>query len=242
MLKNLPLTINKKLFGFLFLGFILATIVGTLSFAVGGFIVAKSLGIDAGINYQGYRTRIGEKELWEHRIYLINIQQKYHDELKNNIDFPEKSAYEQQLLMHKTAVRDNKYMHYGATGFPIIIGTFGFIHLFLFRRKYQGITTLNFKKWFFIFVTLFWLRSMYVLFGSGIYLSIAYPDYHGGILPFNNSAFIIITGLFGTIVLKIVVFKFIPISERLTFLLSGFAGGIIGFGLWFSILGKYLLP
>lgn len=49
-------------------------------------------------------------------------------------------------------------------------------------------------------------------------------------------------GVIGLIIPLFVIFKFIPNRMRLTFILSGLLGGVIGFILWMNILGPKLLP
>jgi hypothetical protein len=39
-----------------------------------------------------------------------------------------------------------------------------------------------------------------------------------------------------------VIFRIIPITKRLTFILSGIIGGISGFGLWMNLIGPKILP
>jgi hypothetical protein len=50
------------------------------------------------------------------------------------------------------------------------------------------------------------------------------------------------TAFIGITVLLFITFKIIPTFLRLTFLLSGIVGGILGFLLWFVFLGKLILP
>jgi len=51
-----------------------------------------------------------------------------------------------------------------------------------------------------------------------------------------------ITGVIGFFVLYVVVFKFIPQQQRLTFVSSGIVGGVAGYVLWLYLPGPLLLP
>ena len=50
------------------------------------------------------------------------------------------------------------------------------------------------------------------------------------------------TAFIGTIVLSIIIFKYVPKKLRVTFIISGLLGGIIGYVLWLELLGKLLMP
>ncbi|UFH33686.1 hypothetical protein LNP04_08275 [Chryseobacterium sp. C-71] len=51
-----------------------------------------------------------------------------------------------------------------------------------------------------------------------------------------------LTGFGGLVIVSIVIFKFIPLSQRFTFVLSGLVGGVLGYILWMEILGPKILP
>jgi hypothetical protein len=51
-----------------------------------------------------------------------------------------------------------------------------------------------------------------------------------------------LTAIFGIIVLTVVVFKFIPTQQRLTFIASGLIGGVSGYILWLHLLGQIIMP
>lgn len=53
---------------------------------------------------------------------------------------------------------------------------------------------------------------------------------------------ITITGILGIAVTLFVIFKYIPARQGLTFLLSGFIGGVLGFIIWFGGPGALVIP
>jgi len=244
----LTFNFNGKLFLLLFTGFIIATIIGTMAYCIPGFIIGKSLGYDAKIHYGYFSNGLGCKKLHANWDYLDSMKKKYPEEIKANADFPEKMKYNEELSIRNKRIEDGFYMHLGAIGLPILIGTFGLILLFVNRRKYADSSSLNFKKWVLIFLSLFWLRSAFFFWGITFLLLFSlnkyyfYDNYISNYLHLGKNVFPIAAGILGTLVLIIVVFKFIPKQERFTFLLSGLTGGLTGFYLWFFVLGKYFLP
>jgi hypothetical protein len=53
---------------------------------------------------------------------------------------------------------------------------------------------------------------------------------------------VVATGLIGGLVLYVVIFEFVPRTQRLTFIAAGMAGGLSGYVLWLYLLGPAVLP
>ena len=51
-----------------------------------------------------------------------------------------------------------------------------------------------------------------------------------------------ITASIALIILAVVIFKFIPIKQRLTFILAGMVGGVSGYLFWLIYFGKIIMP
>ena len=132
---------------------------------------------------------------------------------------------------------------------PILIGTIGFILLIIYRRKYKDKLSLSFFQWALIFKSLFWLRSSFILVGGligMIFYKIEFSRLNdlliNRLLGWKPPLFQFIAGTIGLIVLAVVIFKFIPKAQRLTFIVAGLAGGISGSYLWMGVIGKLILP
>jgi hypothetical protein len=203
--------VRRKSFFCLTAVFILVTAIGTLLHEAGHYCAAKYFGLNAKINYA-------------HTYYwTVNA---------NDIIAPEQSFY---VLL-------------GGPLQTMLTGTLGLVLLFLFRKSFQSANNLSFGQWTIIFVSLFWLRqpanffawvSKYIFkenFSSGCD-EILLARY----LQLPEWLILTLTAAIGVIVLAAVIFKFIPLKYRLTFILSGFTGGIIGYVVWLILLGEYIM-
>jgi len=196
----------------LILGFMASTIIGTISHEAGHYITAKALGYHARINYMS-------------TIVILLINGKLTD------------PKERMLITLGGPVQ------------TILTGTIGLVLLFFFRRSFQSASKLNLKQWLIIFITLFWLRQTanFVIWVSNYFINgqfltrgdeVKLARYFG--LP--EATIVTITALAGAIILFTVIFKFIPIAQRFTFILAGLFGGIAGYLLWFGGLGEMIMP
>jgi len=128
----------------------------------------------------------------------------------------------------------------------MVTGTAGFLFLNYFSRQSIRVT---FLQWAMIFLSLFWLRqSANFILWVGNYLFTGQFGADGDEVKlssyFHLPAWVIpsITALIGFIVLAIVLFRFIPVSQRLTFILSGLIGGTCGYLFWLVYFGKIIMP
>jgi hypothetical protein len=142
-------------------------------------------------------------------------------------------------------VKDSLLIRIGGPLQTMLTGTIGLILLFLWRKKFNINRNLLWSQWLLVFITLFWLRqSANMIMGIGSLNKLGRNDesriaYY---LKWPLPSISIATGCIGLLVLAIVVFKFIPNKQRVTFLLAGLIGGIIGFWLWLIKLGPILMP
>ena len=196
----------------LILGFMASTIIGTISHEAGHYITAKALGYHARINYMSTID-----------ILLINGK--------------------------LTDPKERMLITLGGPVQTILTGTIGLVLLFFFRRSFQSASKLNLKQWLIIFITLFWLRQTanFVIWVSNYFINgqfltrgdeVKLARYFG--LP--EATIVTITALAGAIILFTVIFKFIPIALRFTFISAGLIRGIAGYLLWFGGLGEMIMP
>jgi len=205
-------TFDKTLFAYLVFGFIISTIIGTLSHELGHYIVAYFYGYKPHISY-GYCV-------WD----LTSNKTEYNE-------------------------RDNFFITLGGPMQTILTGSFGFFILFLNRQKLYKKESLKFLNWLFVFIALFWLRQVanYTIeIFQRIFLGqkefIGDETYLAETLKINSFFINGLSAIVGFLVLVYIVFKIIPVRQRLTFIFSGLVGGVLGFFIWLEWIGKLLMP
>lgn len=131
----------------------------------------------------------------------------------------------------------------------ILTGAVGFIILWRKSEKLKSSSSLSHMEWLTVFLCFFWSRQVLnpivytlnklygftpELTGDENYLSLKLnlPE-----LSISVSAGIICLSL-----LSFVVFKLVPKTQRLSFLLAGITGSALGFIFWFSFIGKVIMP
>ena len=127
-------------------------------------------------------------------------------------------------------------------------GTVGLMLLFVFQKN-NPISSINLKQWFFIFLSLFWLRQT-ANFATWIigYLVNDKLSLRGDEIKLAQYlqlplwSIILPTALVGCIVAIIVIFKFVPLHQRFTFVVAGLIGGFSGYILCLEIFGKMIMP
>ena len=208
-------TKNKKLFLYLTLTFILATVVGTLSHEFGHYIVAKSLGYDADIHY-AFTTwdRDDSDALTDstdsNNIFYILIGGPIQTMLTGSIGL---------LLLYVF-----RQSFQGAKQLSLKQWAILFISLFWLRQ------TANFVVWIskFLLTGNFSTRSDEVKLAKYLHIP----------LWTITSA----TAIVGVGVLVLILTKFMPHQQRRPFILAGLVGGITGYILWLDLLGKMIMP
>jgi hypothetical protein len=211
----------------------MATIIGTLSHESGHYVVAKNMGYKANIHYASVSSALSDS--------INDITFQYRKQIEEGSYFPDKEKYERFR-------RNSLLISIGGPLQTLLTGTIGLILLFAWKKSFKTTQKLTAGQWFIIFITLFWLRqtaNLVVWLGTFLLTKrFSYSDEIGIArtlgLPFWS--LIVITGIIGIIVLYTVIFKFIPKPQRLTFILSGMAGGVAGYILWLYLLGPVLLP
>ena len=228
---------DKNNFVLLFIGFIVLTIVGTLSHEFGHYTVARILGYKTKINFGSVKW-MNEQDL----TFIRSSWKKYHSEIKANEKFPGKSKLDD-------INSDGFWITLGGPLQTIITGTFGLIFLIIYKIKFIKVDNLSKVGWLLVFLTLFWLRqtaNLFVELGNSIITGKtstrsdeARLDLH---LNFPLLTIEILTGFIGILILIYVTFNIIPNRQRLTFLLAGILGGISGYILWLKTLGPFIMP
>jgi hypothetical protein len=205
---------DQRLFAALFFGFIVATVVGTLSHELGHYLTARLQGYEASLSFA----------------YT-------HIAIPSPAPDASRTAHDYFLFTCAGPLQ------------TLLTGTIGSLLLILNRRSIQAADKLSPGQWILVFLSLFWLREpanlamlicKYIMTGEipgeGDEIEIArYLD-----LP--AVSILISCALIGLIICVVVVFRFIPYKQRLTFLLAAFTGSLTGYVFWLMLFGKYILP
>lgn len=241
--KLVPVIFEFRLFVWLTLGFILFTVIGTVSHESGHYIVARCFGYQAKIHYGS--TSVDWYSPQE-REFLTTVTQKYRTQIQLHKPFPEKDQ------LDKICNRLENQAILVTIGGPletILTGTIGLILLLILRKRYFSSERLSFWQWFIVFITLFWLRqAANFAVGVGTYIIRGSISHRGD--EFNLDRYFhlpigtlwVVTAIFATAILLIVIFKFVPIKQRLTFMAAGIAGGVTGYLFWLVLFGKMIMP
>lgn len=128
-------------------------------------------------------------------------------------------------------------------------GLLGLALLYYHRQSIQRSRQLNFRQWTMVFLSLFWLRQVFILIVI-VLLTILNEPYPAQSDEMSIGLFLhwpawlipVITGLIGLLIGRYVFRKFIPEKQKGVFLLAAITGCFAGYFLWFEWLGKILLP
>jgi len=250
----MKISIDIKHLIFISLGFVLFTIIGTVSHEYGHIIVAKSLGYETTLRYvsmsyypKGYSDDKDVKAFKNLTKDYVGIE---YDSWPKEI---KEKAKEYNNILEKRYWNEKSnnglFITIGGPLQTTLTGTIGLLIL-IWRRKSiykNGMKTLD---WLVVFLSLFWLREVFNLVTSiGGELISSNGIWFGGDelhisqeLNLWSGTIPIILATLGIAIAIYVIFKIIPKKIRLTFILSGIIGGIMGFILWMNIIGPKILP
>jgi len=250
----MKIKIDIKYLKFITLGFILFTVIGTISHEFGHIIVAKSLGYETTLHYgsmnsypKGY---LDDKDVIAFRSLTKDYVNLEYESWPKEV---QEKAEEYNNILQKRYWNEKSnsglLVTIGGPFQTILTGTFGLLIL-IWRRKYIYKNGLKALDWLAVFLSLFWLREIFNLVTSvGGELISPNGNWFGGDelhisqgLNLWTGTIPLILATIGTVIAIYVVFRIIPKKIRLTFILSGFIGGILGFILWMNIIGPKILP
>lgn len=224
------------------LGFVLFTIIGTLTHELGHIAFAKAQGFDTSLHYgyMNYDNPIPED--------IQQIANKYKEALSQGLDFPEKERWEEVRAKRKT---QSRWVTFGGPFQTVLFGTIG---CFLLYRRRERILKfgMTFLDWVLVFLSLFWLRAWY-----NPVFSFVKAILKGSLNPFTGrsdelnlarslgwweGSISLPLAVLAVLIAMYVVLKILPKTYRLTFILAGFGGGVFGFFFWLEWVGPIVMP
>lgn len=248
-MTKLPITftIQPRLFAMLIFGFIIATIVGTVSHEAAHYSVAKLSGQRAKLSYASVACSNLSDAQHEKFDSLYKADK---DKILSEKYSPEKEYYlNYREELGKQTVKDAFAFTLAGPVQTIIFGTTGFIILWYNRKKIRAQHALNFKNWVLVLLSFFWSRQLCNFLLALFYYAtngtvskrgdeVKLDNYFG--LPFLTLN--AITGIVGFAILTWVVFNIVPKHQRLTFVTAGIFGSALGFVIWMLWIGPIILP
>ncbi|MBA3828101.1 MAG: hypothetical protein H0X33_04115 [Taibaiella sp.] len=240
----IPIIFNRRLFVLLFIGFIIAAIAGTLSHECGHWIAFRATGYkNAYITYAyTYPGRPGNENFQQ----LAALFDAYKFQINNDLPFAERDRYFRLAAIYR---KQDLIMRIAGPLETLAAGSIGLMILWIRRKKFSLYKDLKWWQWLCIFLSLFWLRQLFNL-CCALFTLVSKGHIKGNGDEFRIAinmglphwSVIVITGIISAFILAIIVFRFIPFRQRLTFLLAGLAGGLMGAYLWLVLLGPVLMP
>lgn len=204
--------IEKSLFVYLSIGFIIFTPIGTLSHEFGHFLMAKFFSLKAEINYAStfYYPVNSIKPITSIQEIAISIAGPIQTILTGTIGF-------MILWNNRTEYINSIFLNFKQW---VLV----YVSLFWLRQP------VNFA----VYCLKYMIFPNYESNGDEIEIA----EYLG--LP--NYSISLLTAFIGFSILYLVVFKILPIHLRLTFISSLLAGGMAGYVIWLHWLGPIIMP
>ncbi len=237
----LPLLFHKRLFLHLFLGFVLAVVTGIMSHECGHWLVARCYGFKGqtmGYNYTHYGT---PSKAWLRRDSVLS---RYNSEINSGQSI-HRNEYNK---LAEAKERDAFLITAGGPMQTMLAGTLGLMLLFVYRRKLFAADRLSFLQWLIIFLSLFWLREIFDVVVAIVRKCTGHLWMEGDeftmakYLHLPTWSIFIASGVVSLLILWVVMFRFVPTKQRLTFIFAGLTGGLTGAYLWLVLLGPKLMP
>lgn len=244
LLNYLTANLDRSLFIKIYTGFIIATIAGTLLHESGHWLSARIMGVNAKIHYGScsYYSNDSSSVFARFQNYM-----KEHSRTS-----PNDSSY-QMNDEYRTIVEEiAKFRFIFILGGPLqtlSTSAISLFLLFLFRKRFDLSASLKLWQWLLVFGALFSLRQPANLIALLVnYIQTGFISTRGDeirlafMLGLPWYSLIGISSIAGALALAIVLYKFIPFNQRLTFLAGGFLGGISGYVFWLQLVGPIVLP
>ena len=237
----MTIKIDTKYLIYFCIGFMLFTVIGTVSHEYGHLVIAELLGEDTALFYGSMTHNNPVLSQWYFDTYHANTEA-----ITNGSSFPDKIIFNE---IDRLVRRHGFLILCGGPLQTMLTGSIGFFIL-LYRRKNNRLGSFKFIDWMAIFLSLFWLRQVFNLVMS-VSTELVFPNgsFFGGderkianYLDLWQGSVALPTASIGFIITWIVIFRYIPRYYRTTFILGGLIGGIVGYLLWFHVFGPILIP
>ena len=257
-MKNiLPVVIKPRLFALLALGFIIATIVGTVSHEAGHYLAAKYFGLEPKLTYGAVFPQSSNRE---DMAVLDSLYKADEKKIMAKEDSPEKTYFlkfrESLAPKIKLDAQQRFWFTFWGPVETMITGSIGFLLLWLNRDKRLS-TELPLRVWICVYLCFFWSRQVFnFLSWIGTYIFTGHISAGGDEVKLSrylssagDNATVLQLGWFGfvtaviaAVILLWATFTIVPKQQRFSFIIAGIVGSLSGFAIWFKWLGPVILP
>lgn len=239
---QLPVTfsIQPRLFALLTLGFVLATIIGTVTHEMGHYVMMKRYGFNPTIHYAS--ASYGYNPEYEK---FSGFYEAHKEKIQSAEGSPEKEYFYNRLQKQK---RELFLITLGGPVQTMLTGTMGLLLLWFYRKRLYINNKLKPIAWIAVFLAFFWSRQVlnFLMSVPDIFKERRYyrSDEPRISLYLNlpHWSFGMATAIIGAVLLIWVVFYVIPKQQRLSFLCAGLVSSALGWFLWMDVVGPVVLP
>lgn len=228
---------KSKLFLFS-LCFILMVPIGTLTHELGHIAVAKYYGYTVSLHYASMNYKGMERDSfmtwWNANKRHVMSDSNY---LKENESYKDLGA---RYFKH------SRHISYGGPLQTLLTGLLG-LSILLLRKRHFSHNQFNGIDWMAVFMAMFLSRFVLNSVVHLTYLALGRnsrgdEDKIANYWQIDANVFYVFILIIFTSILTYLIFKLMPKSQRMTFIISGFIGGAIGWFLWMDVVGPIVLP
>ncbi|GEM_PF-2097421 len=243
MLKNIRLTLT------LTFGIIALCISAIIVHLHTWNFVSHQQGYDTFIYYKGRGFKCKTFTPTENQKEWRRIYAKYEKEIEKGEPFPEK---ERLATIERKTNFDEALRSFIADGIFVLLSIIGLIILWANRernRLERSSKSLSLLSWLSILITLYchWFIMEFVV---KLIMEIRAIDYNfeswiswlAKHFQVSGWSFTIVNCLFSLSILAYLVFRVIPRRQLIPFFISGLAGGVLSYWIWYSWLGQIVMP
>jgi len=233
---------DRKLFFRLFAGFIIFTVIGTLSHECGHYLAGKLQARDSMHIGYAYTT----PGVYPADDSLTALYREHYEAISSGRHFPGEQDYQR---LDDLVKRNHFLFTLGGPLETILAGTIGLIAIVVSGGRFRNTQRLRFGQWLLVFLSLFWLREITNLAVLQARMCFGYTNKMRGdefklalYLGWHPWSVQVILGVISLAIALVVSFRYIPLQQRFTFITAALAGGLCGYILWLETLGEILMP
>jgi hypothetical protein len=238
----MPSFFDRKLFLWLFAGFLLFTVAGTLLHESGHYLAGKLQGRDSmriAYAYTTYGVHAADDS-------LAALYRLHYEDIVHNRHFAGEDAYHR---LDALVARNSFLFTLGGPLQTMLTGTIALVVMVACGKRFRGAQKLRFGQWLLVFLSMFWLREIVNLVMMLARVALGHTNKMRGdefrlalYLHWHPWSVQVACGIVSVSVAAVVIFRYVPLRQRAEFIAAALAGGVCGYVLWLELLGPVLMP